>query len=142
ADSALRNGGKVVGVITEHLQDLEVAHLGLTETHIVDTMHERKTMMTDRADAFVILPGSLGTLEELAEIATWRQLGLTTKPIIIVNVDNYWDSFLELIKRMVEEKCMIEGHLSIFQVVDSPKDVLNAINSFNPDAFDVKSKWV
>ena len=141
ADSAIENGGKVTGVITEHLQDLEVAHQGLTETHIVDTMHERKTMMTDKADAFVILPGSLGTLEELAEIATWRQLGLMCKPIVIVNVDNYWDSFMVLIKRMIEEKCMIEGHLSIFQVVDSPKDVLNAINSFNPDAFDVKSKW-
>ena len=141
ANSALANGGEVIGVITEHLQDLEVAHTGLTENYVVDTMHERKAMMTDRADAFVILPGSLGTLEELTEVATWRQIGLMTKPIVIVNVDHFWDAYLDLLDRMIQEKCMLEGHKSIFQVVDSPKDVLNALKSFNPNAFDVRSKW-
>ncbi len=141
ANSALQHGGEVIGVITEYLQDLEAVHLGLTENHIVETMHERKAMMTDKADAFVILPGSLGTLEELTEIATWRQLGLTTKPIIIVNVDGFWDDFMKLMDRMAKEQCMLEEHISIFQVIDSPKDILNALNSFNPNTFDVKLKW-
>lgn len=141
ADAALDAHGKVIGVITEYLQNLEVDHTSLTESYIVQTMHERKTMMAEKSDAFVILPGSLGTLEELAEVATWRQIGLHTKPIIIVNVDNYWDDFLSLIDRMIEEKCMLEGHRDIFQVIDDPKDIIPALNSFNPDVFDVKSKW-
>ncbi|MBL4590247.1 MAG: TIGR00730 family Rossman fold protein [Alphaproteobacteria bacterium] len=141
ADSTLASGGKVIGVITSYLQNLEVEHDGLTEAHIVETMHERKAMMVDKSDAFIILPGGIGTLEELVEVATWRQLGLHEKPIIIVNTDNYWDSFLDMMNKMVDENCMLSAHKTIFQVVDSPVDVLSALKSFQADSFDVKSKW-
>lgn len=141
ADSTLAGGGKVIGVITSYLQNLEVEHDGLTEAHIVETMHERKAMMVDKSDAFIILPGGVGTLEELVEVATWRQLGLHEKPIIIVNTDNYWDSFLDMMDKMVEENCMLPAHKTIFQVVKSPADVLSALKSFQADSFDVKSKW-
>ncbi len=141
ASSALEAGGKVVGVITKYLQNLEAEHTGLTESYLVDTMHERKAMMVERSEAFVVLPGSLGTLEELVEVATWRQLGLHQKPIILLNINHYWDPFLEMINKMADEHFMLEAHKTIFQVVESPHEVLEALNNFHPDTFDVRSKW-
>ena len=94
ADAVLRLGGKVYGVMPKALQGKEIAHLGLTELHIVETMHERKTMMAALADAFIALPGGFGTLEELIEILTWRQLGIHGKPVGIINVCGYFDPLL------------------------------------------------
>lgn len=96
ADAALAAGGRVVGIIPEHIQKLEVDHRGLTELHVVDSMHTRKQMMVERSDAFIILPGGIGTLDELFEIITWRQLKLHDKPVIVVNVDGFWDPLLSL----------------------------------------------
>ena len=91
ADGMLAANGKVTGIIPKFLDNVEVGHQGVTDLHIIDSMHERKAMMYDAADAFVILPGGLGTLDETMEIITWRQLGLHQKPIIIVNLNGYWD---------------------------------------------------
>src|SRR4051812_28646019 len=91
ADASLSVGGEVIGIIPEHIQKLEVDHGGLTELHVVDSMHTRKRMMVERSDAFVVLPGGLGTLDEMFEIITWRQLRLHDKPVVIVNIAGYWD---------------------------------------------------
>ena len=91
ADATLAAGGPVVGIIPEHIQVLEVEHTGLSELLVVDSMHTRKRMMVDRSDAFVVLPGGLGTLDETFEILTWKQLRLHDKPIVVANIDGYWD---------------------------------------------------
>jgi len=90
ADSALAAGGEVIGIIPQALVDREVAHAGLSELHVVGSMHERKALMAELSDAFVALPGGMGTLEELFEVFTWRQLGLHAKPIALLDVAGYW----------------------------------------------------
>lgn len=101
ADACLADGGHVTGVIPTRLFRREVAHRGVTELHEVATMHERKALMYDRSDAFVALPGGLGTLDELAEVATWSQLGLHAKPLVLLDVDGFWDPFVDLLDSMV-----------------------------------------
>jgi uncharacterized protein (TIGR00730 family) len=91
ADAALAAGGEVVGILPQALQDRELAHTGLTELHIVSSMHERKALMAQRSDAFVALPGGIGTLEEIIEVFTWSQLGLHAKPLGLLNVNGYYD---------------------------------------------------
>ncbi|MGE4351911.1 MAG: TIGR00730 family Rossman fold protein, partial [Bdellovibrionales bacterium] len=97
ANAALNAGGEVIGIIPEHIRSHEIQHPGLTEMHVVDNMHIRKSMMAEKADAFVALPGGFGTLDELFEIMTWKQIALHTKPILIYNVNNFWDPLLALI---------------------------------------------
>src|SRR3546814_2586808 len=101
ADSCLARGGHVVGVIPRGLFRREVAHRGVSELLEPPTMHERKALMYDRSDAFVALPGGLGTLDELAEVATWTQLGLHRKPLVLLDVDGFWRPFVELLDTMV-----------------------------------------
>ena len=103
ADSALKAGGKVIGIIPQHIRAQEVQHTGLTELHVVPDMHTRKRMMVEQSDAFVILPGGLGTLDETFEILTWKKLSLHNKPIIIFNDRGYWDPMLKLITHTVSE---------------------------------------
>jgi uncharacterized protein (TIGR00730 family) len=100
ADAVLAAGGHVVGVIPQALMDREVGHLGLTELHVVQTMHERKQLMAERADAFIALPGGIGTLEELYEVWSWQQLGYHDKPVALLNVDGYYDAMLEFTRTM------------------------------------------
>ena len=95
ADAALAAGGCVVGVIPQALMDREVGHAGLTELHVVQTMHERKQLMAERADAFIALPGGIGTLEELYEVWSWQQLGYHDKPVALLNVEGYYDALIE-----------------------------------------------
>lgn len=95
ADAALGAGGRVVGVIPQSLMDREVGHASLSELHVVQTMHERKQLMASRADAFVALPGGIGTLEELYEVWSWQQLGYHDKPVALLNVDGYYDALLD-----------------------------------------------
>jgi uncharacterized protein (TIGR00730 family) len=95
ADAVMASGGQVVGVIPQALMDREVGHAGLTELHVVQTMHERKRLMAERADAFISLPGGIGTLEELYEVWSWQQLGYHDKPVALLNVDGYYDALLE-----------------------------------------------
>ena len=103
ADTVLAEGGKAVGVIPQSLVDREVAHTGLTELHVVQTMHERKAMMAARSDAFIAMPGGFGTFDEICEIITWNQLGIIKKPVAFYNVNGYWDKFLEMVDHTVAE---------------------------------------
>ena len=127
ADAALDAGGNVIGVIPEFLVKREVGHSYCTELYTTTTMHERKQKMADLADAFAILPGGRGTLDEAFEIITWRQLGLHDKPIILVNIDSYWDPLLILLKLMVDESYIPQPEGKLYRVVSSVDEVLPAI---------------
>lgn len=127
AQSALRAGGRVVGVIPRFMYEENWHMEGLSELLITTDMHERKQKMAGMADAFVALPGGCGTLEELMEIITWKQLGLVTQPIIIVNADNYYTPLLQMLDRAVEKHFMRERHRDMWTVVESAEEVLPAI---------------
>src|SRR5579872_895286 len=116
ADAALASGGRVTGVIPVHLHDQEVGHSGLTELVIIDNMHNRKRRMFELADAFAILPGGLGTLDEAFEIITWKQLGLHDKPIMLVDVAGYWTPLLELIEHAVASGFAARRALQLYRV--------------------------
>ena len=103
ANSVLRHGGKVLGVIPRMLIEREAAHVSLTQQYVVNTMHERKTLMADLSDAFVGLPGGMGTFDELVEIVTWAQLGLHTKPVIVANIENYFAPMYGMLDYAVQE---------------------------------------
>ncbi|HEX4108806.1 MAG TPA: TIGR00730 family Rossman fold protein [Solirubrobacteraceae bacterium] len=103
ADAALGAGGRIIGVIPRHLAEREVAHERLTELHVLETMHERKALMADLAEAFIALPGGFGTLDELVEVSTWAQLRLHDKPIGLLDVEGYWHPLLELVDHAVRE---------------------------------------
>ncbi len=142
ADAALDKGASVVGIIPEHIQEREVEHNELTELHIVDTMHVRKQMMVDKSQAFVILAGGLGTLDELFELLTWKQLGLHDKPIVIVNIDGYWTQMLSAIKHIAGEGFMRDEDLGLFVSVDSVEEVPSAIKNAPIEKFDPTTKWI
>ncbi len=127
ADAALAAGGRVIGVLPQAIVALEVAHGALSETVIVDTMHQRKQTMADRADAFVILPGGLGTLDEGIEMLAWKQLRFHDRPIVIVNIAGYWDPLLAMIERATDEKFIYERTRPLFRVVSEVAGVLPAI---------------
>lgn len=109
ADAVLAAGGEVTGVIPKQLVDMEVAHLGLTELEVVGSMHERKSRMFDLADGFVALPGGFGTLEEIIEMLTWRQLGIGNKPCAILDVEGYWSPLVAMMDRMVDDRFLHPG---------------------------------
>jgi uncharacterized protein (TIGR00730 family) len=120
ADAALAAGAPVIGVLPSVLKDREVAHPGLTELHYVDTMHERKALMAERADAFVALPGGFGTLDELLEVLTWKQLGIHSKPCVLVNTQGYFDGLLRFLDHAVAEGFLQPRHRAGVQVVADP----------------------
>jgi uncharacterized protein (TIGR00730 family) len=140
ADTVLSEGGEAIGVIPQSLVEREIAHLGLTDLHVVDTMHERKQRMADLADAFVALPGGLGTLDELFEIYTWAQLGMHRKPIGIVNVGGYFDGLLSFLEHAVDERFVREDHRAMLIVESDPAALLERLQSFDPAA--VTPKWI
>ncbi len=117
ADAALAGGAPVTGVLPAVLRDREVAHAGLTELIDVDSMHQRKALMAERADAFVALPGGFGTLDELFEILTWRQLGIHAKPVVLVNTLGYFDALLRFADHAVEQGFVRAEHRAALQVV-------------------------
>lgn len=127
ADACLRAGGTVSGIITDHLHEIEIGHDGLDELLIVPNMHVRKMAMFEKSDAFVILPGGLGTLDELMEIMTWRQIGLHDKPIVIVNYRNYWAKLLELLGHIIDNGFAKPSALEILTVVQTAEEVLPAL---------------
>lgn len=102
ADAILAAGGEAIGVIPEFLRDRELAHQSLTELHVVESMHVRKQMMFDLCDAFIVLPGGLGTIEEMFEMITWRQLGRHEKPIVLISTNDYWKPFEDMVQRVVD----------------------------------------
>ncbi len=124
ADAALAAGGKVTGVIPRHLMRPEVAHMGLTELIVVDSMHQRKRLMADRADAFLVLPGGYGTVEETFEMVTWLQLDLHRKPIAAVNVDGYYDGLLRWVGHSVESGFVRPGQAHLLMAEATPEAAL------------------
>lgn len=141
ADGALSVSGRVIGFIPKHLDERELQHTGLTECHIVESMHERKMGMVVHSDAFIILPGGFGTLDEFFENITWRQIGLHNKPIIIVNIDGFWDSLLVLIADLEKTGFIQKSNLDLFQVVTRIEDIPNAIIQGQDVQFDPNTKW-
>lgn len=139
ADAALRAGGQVVGVITEALRDREVAHDGLTELHVVRTMHERKALMAALSDAFLVLPGGIGTLEEFFEVWTWGQLGEHAKPFGLVNPAGYFDGLIRFLDHTVAEGFLKAKHREMLVVGDTPAAVLDGFAAYEPPAV---GKWI
>lgn len=127
ADSVLENRGKAIGVIPDFLMKKEVGHTGLTQLEIVPSMHERKRRMADMADGFLVLPGGWGTLDETAEILTWKQLGLIHQPVGLLNLNGFFDSLLAQMAVMVKEGFLKQENLDTVVVADSPQKILNAI---------------
>lgn len=139
AEAALAAGGQVIGVITEQLMVREVGHPGLTELAVVPTMHERKALMARYADAFVALPGGFGTFDELCEMATWNQLGIHAKPMVLVNVDGYFDGFLAQIDRGVDDGFLKPEHRAMLAVVTTIDDIFPALAAWQPPPV---AKWL
>ncbi len=139
ADAALAAGGEVIGVIPQALMDREIGHDGLTELRVVGSMHERKALMAELADAFVALPGGAGTLEELIEVYTWSQLGLHRKPMGVLNVRNYYDGLARLLDHAVREGFLREEHRAALHVAAEPAELLERFAGWEPSAI---GKWL
>ncbi len=128
ADSVLAGGGRVYGVIPDALVELEVAHTGITELHTVTTMHQRKAKMTDLADAFLALPGGIGTLDELFEAWSWNVLGYHAKPFCLLNVDGFWDGLIEFIDHATSSGFMSEQRRKQLLVANTPGHALELLD--------------
>ncbi|UUM28555.1 MULTISPECIES: TIGR00730 family Rossman fold protein [Acinetobacter] len=138
ADSALQAGGRVIGVIPDALVDRELAHQGLTELHIVNNMHERKTKMAELSDAFVALPGGAGTLEEIFEQWTWSQLGIHQKPCAFLNVDGFYDDLIKMIQGSVARGFSQARFVDSLIVAEQIEAILAAFSNYQP----VTPKWM
>ncbi|WP_406844120.1 TIGR00730 family Rossman fold protein [Flavobacterium soyae] len=139
ADGALSENGTVIGVLPNFLRSKEIAHLGLTELILVESMHERKTKMNDLCDGVIALPGGFGTLEELFEMLTWAQLGLHKKPIAILNINGFYDSLLELLQTMSKKGLLKEANQKMLLVSDDIEDLLNQMENYIPPTV---GKWI
>ncbi|VBB47332.1 conserved hypothetical protein [uncultured Paludibacter sp.] len=129
ADTIMNSGGKVTGVIPRFMCEVEWHHNGISELILTETMHERKEKMANLADAVVALPGGCGTIEELMEVITWKQLGIFNKPIVILNVNGYYTHLIAQLEQAVKENFMIEKHKEMWSVVEKAEDVMEAINN-------------
>ncbi|HLW33407.1 MAG TPA: TIGR00730 family Rossman fold protein [Aequorivita sp.] len=139
AKSVLDNNGQVIGIIPEFLKMKEVVHLGLTELITTQNMHQRKMKMQEESDAFIALPGGMGTLEELFEIVTWLQLGLHKKPIGILNVNGFYDDLITLLENMVRKALLSQENFNLLLVDSDPKKLLVKMTNFErPDL----TKWL
>lgn len=141
ADSVLSAGGEVVGVIPKHLLDWEVGHKGLTTLHVVASMHERKEMMADLADAFIALPGGFGTLEEFCEVLTWTQLGLHNKPCGLLNVEGFYSPLLEMFDRLVNERFLNAANRALVLTAGNPSQLLDAFDAWRPGKVRKQLEW-
>jgi uncharacterized protein (TIGR00730 family) len=139
ADAALARGGRVIGVIPTGLFRREVAHAGLTQLHKVASMHDRKQLMYDLSSAFIALPGGLGTLEELAEVATWSQLGLHQKPVALLDVDSFWEPLVMQLDRMVATDLLKPRNRALIQRARSAEEALAVLASCEPAYVE---KWI
>lgn len=144
ADAGLKGGTKVVGIIPDHIKRYEVDHTGLTELIVVESMHVRKQMMVERSDAFIILPGGIGTLDEMFEIITWRQLRLHGKPVVIINTDGFWNPLVALMEHMTETGFMRKPNLPgaedrLYHVVDSVEEAVDLLARLKEAAHKVQT---
>jgi len=127
ANATLAAGGEVIGVITRELMTREVGHAGLSRMHVVETMHERKALMASLADAFVALPGGFGTFDELCEMLTWDQLGIHEKPVVLVNVDGFFDGFLAQLDRAVDDRLLTPANRAMLDVAGDVDRAIDAV---------------
>ena len=132
ANAVLAGGGEVIGVLPRGLARKEYAHPGLTELHLVGSMHERKALMASLADGFVALPGGLGTLEEILEVFTWAQLGIHQKPVGLVDVDGYWAGLLALLEHAVQEGFIRPEYAGLLLVEPDPDALLDRFAAWRP----------
>jgi uncharacterized protein (TIGR00730 family) len=139
ADAAMAAGGEVIGIIPQALMDAEVGHTGLTRLEVVDGMHARKARMAELSDAFVALPGGLGTLEELFEVWTWGQLGYHAKPLGLLDVNGFYSKLGSFLDHVVEEGFVRPQHRAMLKLADAPDALLDAMDSFQAP---VLPKWV
>lgn len=130
ADAALENNGEVVGVIPTHLKKMEVAHLGITDLHETQDMHTRKALMESLSDAFLVLPGGFGTLDEFFEILTWRQLGIHNKPIFLLNTEGYFDGLVQFTENAIEHNFIHKESLSLFHVCEDADSCFQQLERF------------
>ena len=133
ADAALAGGGRVTGIIPARLRDAELAHQGVSELVIVDSMHERKRLMAERADAFAVLPGGIGTLDETFEMLSWKQLGLHDKPIYLVDIDGYWTTLRTLLDDIVERGFAPAKTRRLLQTVSTVAELMTALAEAPPE---------
>jgi len=124
ADAAIQEGGKIIGVMPTHLQQREIAHTKLTEIHFVDNMHIRKATMVDLADAFVAMPGGCGTLDEYFEVFTWAQIGLHEKPVILFNVDGFYDALIQHFHKMLDDGFIRPEHRAYLKIATTVEEIL------------------
>lgn len=139
ADATLAAGGEVIGVIPQALADREIAHTGISKLHIVASMHERKALMADYADAFIALPGGMGTLEEFAEVLTWGQLGLHQKPCGLLNIEGYYNSLIAFFDQAVQAQFVRPEHRSAVIEAQTCEDLLEKLNQYQPIQI---HKWI
>ncbi|WP_289661884.1 TIGR00730 family Rossman fold protein [Flavobacterium panacagri] len=139
ADGALNAGGKVIGVLPNFLRSKEIAHQGLSELILVESMHERKTKMNDLCDGVIALPGGFGTLEELFEMLTWAQLGLHKKPIAILNVNGFYDSLIELLQTMTNKGLLKEINREMLLISENIDDLLHQMRNYKAPTV---GKWI
>jgi uncharacterized protein (TIGR00730 family) len=132
ADAALSKGGEVIGVIPESLVRREIGHRGVTQQHVVETMHQRKARMADLSDAFIALPGGYGTLEELCEAITWSQLGIQQKPCGLLNIEKYWDGLLAVLDHAVDEGFVRPENSRLVLVAQTPERMLERLSEWTP----------
>jgi len=127
----ISRGGKTVGIIPQFLMDKEVGHTGLTELHIVETMHQRKQLMNDLCDGIIMLPGGFGTLEEFFEVLTWLQLGLHNKPIGVLNINGFYDFLLKQMDVMVEQQFLKPANRKLVLTSGDPIELVDLMENFN-----------
>jgi uncharacterized protein (TIGR00730 family) len=139
ANACLAGGGRVTGIIPQMLKDKEIAHTGLTVLRVVQTMHERKALMADLADAFLALPGGYGTWDELCEVLTWSQIGIQRKASALLNVNGYYDPLLAMADRAVSEGFLREIHRQLLLTDTDPARLLDGLENYLPPAVD---KWM
>jgi uncharacterized protein (TIGR00730 family) len=138
ADGALAAGGRVVGVMPQALVDKEIAHKGLSELHVVASMHERKAKMAELSHAFVAMPGGFGTFEEIFEVMTWAQLGYHEKACAILNIAGFYDTLIGFVRHAITEGFIGAGHFAAFLISTSPAEMLDTILKYDPPLLD---KW-
>jgi uncharacterized protein (TIGR00730 family) len=140
ADAVLAEDGEIIGVIPQALVDREIGHPGVPDMRVVGSMHERKALMAELSDAFVALPGGLGTLEELFEVYTWAQLGLHRKPCGLLDIEDYYAGIADFLAHAVEERFLTEQHREMLIVEREPRTLLDRVRGYEPSA--VQPKWI
>lgn len=139
AEAALQRNGRIIGVIPDFLKHKEIVHLGLSELYTTSTMHERKMKMYELSDAFIVLPGGFGTMDEFFEILTWAQLGLHQKPIGLLNIDGYYDDLLAMFLKMVSKKILKQENMDLVLTAESIESLYSKMQDYQPKTI---PKWL